>query len=47
MPKEVDYEDDQKTDRVTVYKEILIDAKLKNGNRGQETQLSGRSLLRR
>jgi len=30
-----------------VYRLILIDAKLKTGKRGQKTQLTGRSPLRR
>jgi hypothetical protein len=47
IPREFDYEDDQKIDGVTVYKEILKDAKLKTGSRGQEIQLTGRSPLRR
>jgi hypothetical protein len=37
----------QKTDGGTVYKQILISAKLKTGKRGQETELTRRSPLRR
>jgi hypothetical protein len=35
--------DDQKTDGGTVYKQILINAKLQTGMRGLKTGLSGRS----
>jgi hypothetical protein len=45
--KEANYEDDQKTDGGTVYKQILIDAKLQNGERSQKTELAGRNTLRR
>jgi hypothetical protein len=38
---------DQKTDGGTVYKQILINAKLQTGQRGQKTELTGRSPLRR
>jgi len=34
-------EDDQKTDGGTVYKQVLINAKLKTGNRVQKTGLGG------
>jgi hypothetical protein len=37
----------KKEDGGTVYKEILGDAKLKTGKRGQKTELNGRSPLRR
>jgi hypothetical protein len=46
IPREVDSEDDQKTDGGIVYKQILIDAKLQTGKRGQK-QLTGLSPLRR
>ena len=36
--REVDKEDDQKTDGGTVYKQILIHAKLKTGKRGQKNR---------
>ena len=39
--------DDQKTDGATIYKQILIHAKIKNGKRGKKTELTGRSPLRR
>jgi hypothetical protein len=39
--------DDQKTDGGTVYKKILIDAKLKTEKTGQKSELTGRSPLRR
>jgi len=39
--------DDQKTDGGTVYKQILINAKLQTGKRGQNTELAGRSPFRR
>jgi hypothetical protein len=32
---------DQKTDGGTLYRQILIDAKLKTGKRGQKTELNG------
>jgi hypothetical protein len=38
--------DDQKTNGGTVNKQILINAKLKNGKKGQKTELTGRSPLR-
>ena len=34
--REVDFEDDQKTDGGNVYKQILINAKLQIGKRGQK-----------
>jgi hypothetical protein len=34
-------EDDQKTDGGTVYKQVLINAKLKTGKRGQKTGMGG------
>jgi len=34
-------EDDQKTDGGTVYKQVLINAKLKTGKGGQKTVLGG------
>jgi len=45
MLREVDYEDDQKADGGIVYQQILINAKLQIGNRGQRTGLIGRSPL--
>ena len=45
--REVNEEDDQKTDGETVYKHILLSAKLKTGQKGQGTALTGRSPLRR
>ena len=41
------HEDNQKTDGGTVFKQILINAKLKTRNRGQKTELTGKSPLRR
>jgi len=38
-------EDDQKTDGVFVYKQILINAKLQIGNRDKKTELTERSPL--
>jgi hypothetical protein len=38
-------EDDQNTDFGTVYKRILINAKVKPGKRGQEIEMTGRSVL--
>jgi hypothetical protein len=38
---------DQKTDGGTVYQQILINAELQSGKRGQNTELAGRSLFRR
>jgi hypothetical protein len=43
----MDLEDDQKTDEGTVYKQILIEEKLKFGRRGQRKELTGVSPLRR
>ena len=37
----------QKTDGGIVYKQILINAKLQIGKRGQKTKLTGRSPLRK
>jgi len=34
-------EDDQKTDGGTVYKQVLVNAKLKTGRRGEKTGLGG------
>jgi hypothetical protein len=45
--REDDKEDDQKRDGGTVYRQILINAHLKTGKRDQETELIGRSALRR
>jgi hypothetical protein len=42
---EVDY--DQKTDGGTVYRQILLNAKLQTGKRGQKTELTARRPLRR
>jgi hypothetical protein len=39
--------DDQKTDGGTEYKQVLINAKLRTGKRGQKTELTERSPLRR
>jgi hypothetical protein len=36
----------KKTDDKTVYKQILINAKLKTGKRSKKTELTGRSPLR-
>ena len=44
IPREIDKDDDQKTDSETVYQQILIDAKLKTGKRGKKN-LTGRSPL--
>jgi len=38
---------DQKTDGGIVYQQILINAKLQIGKRGQKTELAVRSLFRR
>jgi hypothetical protein len=45
--RDVDKEDDQKINGGTVYKHILINAKLQIGKRGPKTQLTWRSPLRR
>jgi hypothetical protein len=45
--KKVDKVDDQKRDGGIVYKQILINAKLQIGKRGQKTELTGKSPLRR
>jgi hypothetical protein len=45
--REVDQVDDQKAGGGTVYKRSLINAKLKTGKIRQETELTGRSPLRR
>jgi hypothetical protein len=37
--------DNQKTDGGTAYQQILINAKLQIGKRGQNTELTGRSLV--
>jgi hypothetical protein len=47
IPKKVDKENDRNTDCGTVYRQILINAKLRTGKRGQSTELTGRSPLRR
>jgi len=39
--------DDEETDGGIVYKQILINAKLRTGKEGQETELTGGSRLRR
>lgn len=39
--------DDQKADGITVYRRILINAKLKTAKRDQERELTGRSALSR
>jgi len=36
IPREVDEEDEQKSEDETVVKQTLIDAKFKTGNRGQK-----------
>jgi hypothetical protein len=41
------YCEDQKADGGTVYKIILINGKLKTGNRGQERELTGSSAFSR
>jgi hypothetical protein len=47
IPGEVDEEEDQKRDDGNMYKQTVIDAKLKTGKRSQKTELTGRSPLRR
>jgi len=44
---QVHYEDDQKADGGTVYKQILVNAQLQIGKRVQKTELTGKSLIRR
>ena len=44
--RKVDLEDDQTTDGGTEYKQILINEKLGIGERGQKTELTGRSALK-
>ena len=44
---EVDQEDDQKADGRSGWKEILVNAKLKIENKGQNTELSGVCPLRK
>jgi len=41
--RKIDEEDNQITDGGTVYRQILINAKLKTDRRGQTTELPGRS----
>jgi len=43
--REVHYEEDQKADGGTVYKQILLNAQLQIGKRGQKTELIGKSLI--
>jgi len=45
--REVDQEDDQKTDGGTVYIQILISAKFKTGKTGKKIELTRRSPLSR
>jgi hypothetical protein len=45
--REVDCEDDQKTDGRTLHRQILMNAKVKPRKRGKEREMTGRIALRR
>jgi hypothetical protein len=43
VQREVDYEDDLKVNGRTVYKQMLINAKLQIGNGGKKREVTGRN----
>jgi hypothetical protein len=45
IPRQVDEKESQKPGGGTMYKQMLRDAQLKTGNRGQKTEVNGRSSL--